>query len=99
MSCRAECLLLDKETEGQSRRSRTSLQGPGSPRTACRDNEIAIAERFDGGSWRLETIPYPYSGSPHLTGVSCPNRLFCMAVGSESGSIQFFGTVAAKWTP
>jgi hypothetical protein len=61
--------------------------------------EIAIAERFDGGSWQLETIPYPYSGSPHLAGVSCPSRLFCMAVGSVFGAVQFTGTVAAKWTP
>jgi hypothetical protein len=61
--------------------------------------EIAIAERFDGASWQLETIPYPYSGSPHLAGVSCPSRLFCMAVGSVFGAVQFTGTVAAKWTP
>ena len=32
--------LLDKETEGQSWRSSTPCQGPTSPRTACRDNEI-----------------------------------------------------------
>ena len=61
--------------------------------------EIVIAERFDGASWQLESIPYPYSGSPHLAGVSCPSRLFCMAVGLFGAINGSAGTVAAKWTP
>ena len=62
--------------------------------------QIAIAERFDGTSWQLESIPYPNSGgTPHLAGVSCPNRHFCMAVGYTVGGIQSIFTLAAKWTP
>jgi hypothetical protein len=63
---------------------------------------IAIGERYDGASWQLETIPNPDSGEdPHLAGVSCPNRLFCMAVGYDSNTAPgaIFETVAAKWTP
>jgi hypothetical protein len=62
--------------------------------------QIAIAERFDGRSWQLESIPYPYSGSsPSLADVSCPSRLFCMAVGSDFAGLFHAFTLAAKWTP
>ena len=56
-----------------------------------------IAEHFDGTTWQLESIPAPDLPFPFLAGVSCPNRLFCMAVGGYN--IRFFGgTLAAKWT-
>jgi hypothetical protein len=55
----------------------------------------AIDERFDGASWQQELIPAP--GIPTLA-LSCPSRLFCMAVGH--GSINGVGvTASAKWTP
>jgi hypothetical protein len=53
-----------------------------------------IGERFDGANWQLESIPVT---SP-LADVSCPSRLFCMAVGRADNGVQ--GTTeAAKWTP
>ena len=58
-----------------------------------------IAERFDGASWQLESIPFGGGNSfPFLAGVSCPSRLFCMAVGGFNLSFSG-GTLAAKWTP
>jgi hypothetical protein len=57
-----------------------------------------IAERFDGASWQLESIPNANLPFPFLAGVSCPSRLFCMAVGGYNLSF-FGGTLAAKWTP
>ena len=60
---------------------------------------VVIGERFDGASWQLETIPYS-GGIPHLAGVSCPSRLFCMAVGHNEDINGLQGaTAAAKWTP
>ena len=60
---------------------------------------VLIGERFDGASWQLETIPHS-GGIPHLAGVSCPSRFFCMAVGhnEEINGLQD-ATAAAKWTP
>ena len=60
----------------------------------------AIAERFDGASWQLESIPKTAGGLSPLTGVSCPSRFFCMAVGHIFGGLPFTGaTLAARWTP
>ena len=58
---------------------------------------IAIAERFDGASWQLESIPTNGLEAPTLRDVSCPSRLFCMAVGGSGGVSG--GTLAAQWTP
>ena len=59
-----------------------------------------IAEHFDGTTWQLESIPGPQPPGPFpfLAGVSCPNRLFCMAVGGYNLRM-FGGTLSAKWTP
>jgi hypothetical protein len=60
---------------------------------------IPIAGRFDGSSWQLEAVPSSGLGlAPFLAGVSCPNRLFCMAVGGYNTRFQG-GTLSAKWTP
>jgi hypothetical protein len=56
----------------------------------------AIAEGFDGASWQLESTP-SNDGDTRLTGVSCPSRVFCMAVGGTGESPV--RTLAAKWTP
>ena len=61
--------------------------------------ETPIAERFDGASWQLESTPERKPPLlPVLGGVSCPSRLFCMAVGGYNRSFSG-GTLAAKWTP
>jgi hypothetical protein len=60
---------------------------------------IAIAERFDGASWQLESIPNANGlPIPVLAGVSCPSRLFCIAVGSSNFRLAG-DTLGAKWTP
>jgi hypothetical protein len=59
-----------------------------------------IAGHFDGGSWRLESFApgRPLPSALFLPGISCPSRLFCMAVGYWQ--YKFSGaTLAAKWTP
>jgi hypothetical protein len=59
---------------------------------------VPIAEHFDGTTWQLESIPGPQPPFPFLAGVSCPNRLFCMAVGGWNIR-SLGGTLSAKWTP
>ena len=58
-----------------------------------------FAERFDGVSWQLESIPTAGLQVSDLSGVSCPSRLFCMAVGTVLGSSGAPATLSAKWTP
>ena len=58
-----------------------------------------FAERFDGASWQLESIPTNGLQVPALSDVSCPSRFFCMAVGTVLGSSGAPATLAAKWTP
>ena len=62
----------------------------------------AIAERFDGASWQLESTPSTGRSDSPLSGVSCPSRHFCMAVGStgdfSTGDFPV-ATLASKWTP
>jgi hypothetical protein len=68
--------------------------------------QIVFAERFDGASWQLESIPTEgyVNVNPRLPGLSCPSRLFCMAVGGWNTGLRphmptVGGTLAAKWTP
>jgi hypothetical protein len=60
------------------------------------DGTRALAERFDGASWQLESTPST-GGDTRLAGVSCPSRFFCMALGQVSAPGG--GTLAEKWTP
>jgi len=53
--------------------------------------EHTLAERFNGRSWSIESIPSPGT-APALFGVSCASRSFCMAVGNGSR-----GTIAEEW--
>ena len=91
----------------------TTLPGPGSGLSTV-DCPVAgfcqatgnwgnglIAERFDSTSWQVEGIPTNGLDFPRLAGVSCPNRYFCMAVGSglTPGTFPIGVTLAAKWTP
>jgi hypothetical protein len=49
-----------------------------------------LAERWDGSSWQLQTVPGPPGGV--LTGVSCPTATSCTAVGFDGA-----GTLAETW--
>jgi hypothetical protein len=62
------------------------------------NGQLAFAERFDGSSWQLESVPAPPGPLPNLAGVSCPDRTFCMAVGGYSYLMAGW-TLAARWTP
>lgn len=53
---------------------------------------VTLAERWDGNSWEIQPTPNPADASiSSLTGVSCPTRRICTAVG-EGG-----GTLAMRW--
>jgi hypothetical protein len=56
----------------------------------------AIDDRFDGASWQQALIRAP--GIPTVA-LSCPSRLFCMAVGHGSINGAQGVTASAKWTP
>lgn len=62
---------------------------------------LVFGERFDGASWQLESIPVgPGGGGPSvLAEISCPSRIFCMAVGNTPINSIAGTTLAAKWTP
>jgi hypothetical protein len=62
---------------------------------------LVFGERFDGASWQLESIPVGYSGGgpSALADLSCPSRIFCMAVGHTPTNAIEGTTLAAKWTP
>lgn len=53
--------------------------------------EHTLAERFDGRHWSIKPTPSPGT-APELSGLSCPSRRFCVAVGTGSR-----GTVAELW--
>jgi hypothetical protein len=56
---------------------------------------VAIGEVWDGTSWSLDATKTPYSPvQSSLTGVSCPQPTFCMAVGAAGGPYQF---LAEDW--
>jgi hypothetical protein len=62
---------------------------------------LVFGERFDGASWQLESIPVGSGGGGPsvLAEISCPSRIFCMAVGSTPINSIAGTTLAAKWTP
>lgn len=50
-------------------------------------NGLAFADRWDGHTWSLQSIPLPAGGVVGaLSGISCPSSDDCTAVGSWSGA-------------
>jgi hypothetical protein len=43
---------------------------------------VPLVERWDGRSWSIEKIAVPANTRVGLSGISCPSRRFCVAVGS-----------------
>jgi hypothetical protein len=79
--------------------ARRSCHAIGAAATQIPSGDL-IAGHFDGGSWRLESFApgTPVPSVLFLPGISCPSRVFCMAVGYWQ--YKFSGaTLAAKWTP
>lgn len=59
-----------------------------------------MAERWDGTSWSVQSVPVPPGGPfSALEGVSCTSASACMAVGATFDAINgnSLGTVAERW--
>ncbi len=52
--------------------------------------DLPLAESWNGSRWSPMSLP-PVSGSFALTGVACPTRSFCMAVGSDEDLNDVYG--------
>lgn len=66
---------------------------------ASTGGEHALAERYDGRTWQIQTVPEPPgSGGSHLQGVSCPALQVCEAVGGAP-SLFLMGnpSLAERW--
>jgi hypothetical protein len=56
------------------------------------DTGTALAESWDGTSWKIVPTPTPDGSNGTLWGVSCPSTTLCVAVGNYDG-----GPLAAVW--
>jgi hypothetical protein len=91
----------NSELEGVSCPGRRACHAVGDAYGVDPSGFRAIAEGFDGANWQLESTPSTGKSDSPLTGVSCPRRLFCMAVGS-TGDFSMGGpafALAEQWTP
>lgn len=80
--------------DGVSCASTTSCVAVGSSDVSS--TATPLAERWNGTSWTLMTLPDDTLASSALFGVSCASATFCMAVGAgHTGTDQ--QTVAEKW--
>lgn len=56
--------------------------------------EVPFVERWNGAIWTVQPTPSPVGSSVSLTGVSCPSRTMCVAVGD--GTVEVWD--GAGWT-
>jgi hypothetical protein len=64
---------------------------------ACTAIGPTFAERWNGLSWQLQTVPVP-TPSTELVAVSCPTPFNCTAAGtSYDSSSQEYSTLAEFW--
>jgi hypothetical protein len=76
----------------------TAVGGRLEPTT--RNRLATLAERWNGRSWRIEATPNPPGQAVKLlTGVACPSRSSCLAVGGEfdPATGESLGTLAERW--
>jgi subtilisin family serine protease/sugar lactone lactonase YvrE len=61
-------------------------------------NIVPLAERWNGSTWTVETVPAPYAGAPYsvLTGVSCYSSTECLAVGYYKNATGIWVDYSAK---
>lgn len=58
----------------------------------------AMAESWDGTTWRLQTAPSPVgSAETQLNGLSCTSRASCTAVGYTGPTTGVISSVAERW--
>jgi hypothetical protein len=80
--------------DGVSCASTTSCMAVGS--SVVSSTATPLAEKWNGTSWTLTTLPDDTLASSRLDGVSCASATFCMAVGvGHTGTDD--QTVAEKW--
>ena len=60
-------------------------------------NEVTLAERWDGTSWRIEPTPNPAAARSELSSVSCGSATECVAVGSYTNSTGDQFVLAEQW--
>jgi len=66
-------------------------------RRAIPHGQAPFAERWNGSSWKIQTIPAPKASDAFLVSVSCPSARDCTAVGGEASSRTQFGVLAEQW--
>ena len=66
-------------------------------RRAERHGQAPFAERWNGSSWTIQTIPAPNASDAFLVSVSCANPKDCTAVGGEASSVKQSGPLAEQW--
>jgi hypothetical protein len=60
--------------------------------------EVALAERWNGSAWSLQTMPLPTGmKNSYADGVSCPTSTTCTAAGVSQTTAGKFVTFAERW--
>jgi hypothetical protein len=60
--------------------------------------QTALAIRGNSGTWSLQTVPMPESGTAsELNGVDCTSSTSCMAIGKYNVSASTYWAMAAFW--
>jgi hypothetical protein len=92
---------IDVTFTGVSCTSGTACTAVGSARNTIAGHSVALAERWNGSSWAVQTSPNPSgAGAIELTGVACTGASECIAVGyyTSSGAVFFPDkTLAERW--
>src|SRR5215831_5811945 len=72
--------------------------GYSSPNLFSNQSPATLAERWNGNTWSIQPTPSPADGG-NLTGVSCPSRSSCLAVGGHANPFTEIppGTLAERW--
>jgi hypothetical protein len=65
--------------------------------TASGGAGLAVAERWDGSTWTLQTTPTPSGATSSLSGVSCTSATICTAVGTYTNSSGTELPLAERW--
>ncbi len=74
--------------------SASACTAVGTYETSKSGPNLAMAERWNGSSWTVQSVPVPPGAAETTLGsVSCPSSTLCIAVGSERG----VATLAESW--
>jgi hypothetical protein len=89
----------DSSLWGVSCTSATACTAVGAYETnASTQTQVALAERWDGTAWTIQTTPNPTGARrSSLSGVSCTSATACTAVGNYKNSAGRQVTLAERW--